>query len=86
VGPTSDAICRTAPGGVLGVRGPFGSCWPTPNAVGKDVVIVAGGIGLAPLRPVVYEVLGARERASAAPAAASQASRQSQRPTPPRTP
>lgn len=62
VGPTSGAICRTAPGGVLGVRGPFGSCWPTANAVGRDVVIVAGGIGLAPLRPVVYEVLGARDR------------------------
>ena len=35
-----------------GVRGPFGSCWPVEEALGNDVIIVAGGIGLAPLRPV----------------------------------
>jgi NAD(P)H-flavin reductase len=62
VGAASGAICRTEPGGVLGVRGPFGSHWPLESAAGKDVVIVAGGIGLAPLRPVVYEVLSARDR------------------------
>ena len=62
VGAVSGAICRTEPGGVLGVRGPFGSHWPIAGAAGRDVVIVAGGIGLAPLRPVVYEVLNARER------------------------
>ena len=62
VGAASGAICRAAPGDVLGVRGPFGSCWPTAKAVGRDVLIVAGGIGLAPLRPVVYEVLSERDR------------------------
>ena len=62
VGATSAAICRTEPGRMLGVRGPFGSRWPVANAAGRDVVIVAGGIGLAPLRPVVYDVLAARER------------------------
>ena len=35
----------------LGVRGPFGSAWPLEEAEGGDVVVVAGGIGLAPLRP-----------------------------------
>ena len=34
------------------MRGPFGSCWPVEEALGNDVIIVAGGIGLAPLRPV----------------------------------
>ena len=62
VGATSGAICRASPGHMLGVRGPFGSHWPVESAAGRDVVIVAGGIGLAPLRPVVYEVLRARDR------------------------
>jgi NAD(P)H-flavin reductase len=62
VGAASAAICRTEPGRMLGVRGPFGSHWPVADAEGRDVVVVAGGIGLAPLRPIVHEVLGARER------------------------
>jgi NAD(P)H-flavin reductase len=62
VGAASGAICGTDTGRMLGVRGPFGSHWPVGDAAGQDVVVVAGGIGLAPLRPVVYEVLSARER------------------------
>ena len=62
VGAASGAICRTEAGGMLGVRGPFGSHWPLESAAGMDVVIVAGGIGLAPLRPVLYEVLNSRDR------------------------
>ncbi|HTK95629.1 MAG TPA: FAD/NAD(P)-binding protein, partial [Terriglobales bacterium] len=45
------------PGADIGVRGPFGTGWPVDVARGRDVVIVAGGIGLAPLRPVIYHVL-----------------------------
>jgi NAD(P)H-flavin reductase len=45
---------------VLGVRGPYGSCWPVEEAEGNDVVIVAGGIGLAPLRPAMYQILSQR--------------------------
>jgi NAD(P)H-flavin reductase len=45
----------------VGVRGPFGTCWPLEQAAGKDLLIIAGGIGLAPLRPVVYEVLSKRQ-------------------------
>jgi NAD(P)H-flavin reductase len=62
VGPASAAICRTEAGRMLGVRGPFGSHWPVESAHGRDVVIVAGGLGLAPLRPIVPEVLNARPR------------------------
>jgi len=62
VGAASGAICRAEPGRMLGVRGPFGSHWPLGDADGRDLVVVAGGIGLAPLRPVLYEILGARER------------------------
>jgi NAD(P)H-flavin reductase len=61
VGPVSSAICATQPGTELGVRGPFGNTWPVDDAVGGDVLLVAGGIGLAPLRPVVYEVLRRRD-------------------------
>lgn len=62
VGTVTEAICRLGPGGVLGVRGPYGTHWPVEEAVGGDVVIVAGGIGLAPLRPVVYHILSQRGR------------------------
>jgi NAD(P)H-flavin reductase len=62
VGAVSGAICASGPGEVLGLRGPFGSCWPVDAAAGGDVVVVAGGIGLAPLRPVVLHVLAQRGR------------------------
>ncbi len=62
VGPVTNALCRLKRGQVLGVRGPFGSCWPLREAVGGDIVIVAGGIGLAPLRPVLYHLLAHRDQ------------------------
>lgn len=61
VGKVTDAICHFKPGEIIGVRGPFGTHWPVENAFGKDAVIVAGGIGLAPLRPVMYYLLSHRE-------------------------
>lgn len=51
---------KLAVGDMVGVRGPYGSEWPVAQAVGRDVVIVAGGIGLAPLRPVVCHILNHR--------------------------
>lgn len=62
VGATSRALCRLGPGSAVGVRGPFGVGWDVSSAEGSDVLIVAGGIGLAPLRPVIREVLAGRER------------------------
>ena len=62
VGTVTQAICKLKRGGVLGVRGPFGSHWPVEEAAGNDVVMVAGGIGLAPLRPVLYYLLSNREK------------------------
>ena len=61
VGAVSSAICASEPGSVLGLRGPFGTSWPVEAAAGGDVVVVAGGIGLAPLRPVVLQVLRRRD-------------------------
>jgi NAD(P)H-flavin reductase len=57
VGPVTTAICAARRGAVVGVRGPFGNTWPVEEAAGGDVVIVAGGIGLPPLRPALYEIL-----------------------------
>jgi anaerobic sulfite reductase subunit B len=60
VGPVTQAICASRAGVVLGVRGPFGNTWPLEEAVGCDLVVVAGGIGLAPLRGAVHEILRRR--------------------------
>jgi NAD(P)H-flavin reductase len=62
VGAVSRALCALKRGACVGVRGPFGSAWPLEACQGHDVLVVAGGIGLAPLRPVVYELLANRER------------------------
>ncbi|MGZ6271439.1 MAG: 4Fe-4S dicluster domain-containing protein [Candidatus Limnocylindrales bacterium] len=50
------------PGERVGLRGPLGRGWPIERAVGRDVVVVAGGIGLAPLRPLIDRILGQRGR------------------------
>ena len=60
VGAVTHAICTSEPGAVLGLRGPLGNSWPVETAEGGDVVVVAGGIGLAPLRPAVRHVLARR--------------------------
>jgi NAD(P)H-flavin reductase len=62
VGAVSRALAALQPGATLGLRGPFGSAWPLEQARGEDLVIVAGGLGLAPLRPAIDQAL--RERAS----------------------
>jgi NAD(P)H-flavin reductase len=62
VGAVSKAITALEAGAMIGVRGPFGTGWPVAEAEGSDVVIVAGGLGLAPLRPAIYHVLANRAR------------------------
>jgi NAD(P)H-flavin reductase len=62
VGTVTKVMCALKRRDVLGVRGPFGNHWPVQEAVGRDVVIVAGGLGLAPLRPVLYQILARREQ------------------------
>ena len=62
IGPVTRALCAAKRGEVIGVRGPFGTDWAVDTAAGADVVLVAGGIGLAPLRPAVLRVLADRPR------------------------
>ena len=62
VGVVTNAMRKLKRQDVLGVRGPFGTPWPLQEAEGSDVVIVAGGLGLAPLRPAIYQMLAHRKR------------------------
>jgi NAD(P)H-flavin reductase len=62
VGAVSRALARLRRGDALGVRGPFGSAWPLEAAHGDDVIVIAGGVGLAPLRPAIYRLLAERSR------------------------
>ena len=61
VGAVSRALHDAAPGELVGVRGPYGTTWGLDTAVGHDLVIVAGGVGLAPLRPVLLGALANRD-------------------------
>jgi NAD(P)H-flavin reductase len=61
VGAVTKAITASEPGAVLGLRGPCGNTWPIAEAAGGDVIVVAGGIGLAPLRPVVLHTIDHRD-------------------------
>jgi NAD(P)H-flavin reductase len=61
-GSVTRAITALRRGEVVGVRGPFGAGWPLAEAEGADVVVVAGGLGLAPLRPAVLALLRRRRR------------------------
>lgn len=60
VGNVTNSISRLTVGDVLGVRGPFGTSWPLDDHLGKDIYIAAGGIGLPPLRPILYQVMAQR--------------------------
>ena len=62
VGAVTRALCAAVPGDMIGVRGPFGTDWQPHRADGRDMLIVAGGIGLAPLRPVLLTALAERAR------------------------
>jgi NAD(P)H-flavin reductase len=62
VGAVSRALCALKRGAMVGVRGPFGAFWPVAESEGKDIVLIAGGIGLAPIRPALYHIVARRKR------------------------
>lgn len=62
VGAVSAGLCALGGGDVLGIRGPYGTGWELERARGRDLVVVAGGIGLAPLRPLILRALAEPER------------------------
>ena len=62
VGAVTDVMRKLGKGDEIGVRGPFGVGWPVAEAEGSDLLIVAGGLGLAPLRPAIHHILAQRAR------------------------
>lgn len=62
VGAVSKALTERRAGDVVGLRGPFGTGWPLAAAAGRDIIVVAGGLGLAPLRPALYYLRAERKR------------------------
>lgn len=61
VGAVTTALSRLRRGDIIGLRGPYGSAWPLNAALGRDVCVIAGGIGIAPLRPLLYALLKDRK-------------------------
>ena len=64
VGNVTSNLAKRKPGAKIAVRGPFGSAWPVDNLLGRDIVLACGGLGLAPMRPVL-RIIGAAEPNSA---------------------
>ncbi len=62
VGQVTRVMRQLSANDMIGIRGPFGKPWPVDEAAGKDLVLVAGGIGLAPLRPVLYHAIANRDQ------------------------
>lgn len=61
VGKLTTALREVNVGDTLGFRGPYGNWFPLDDWVGKDIVFIAGGIGLAPVRCVIWNVLDRRQ-------------------------
>ncbi len=61
VGKVTAALAELREGAVLGLRGPYGTGWPLEQGVGRPVVVIAGGIGLAPLRSAIREMIRSPE-------------------------
>ncbi len=60
-GAVTHALGRLKTGDYVGIRGPYGTPWPMREAQGRDLLILGGGIGLAPLRPAIYHALENRD-------------------------
>lgn len=61
VGYVTSAIHMLRPADELGIRGPYGNPFPIENAIGKDILFIAGGLGLAPLRPLIHKVMNEKK-------------------------
>jgi NAD(P)H-flavin reductase len=62
IGKVTNALHRLGVGAEIGVRGPYGNGFPLDLLQGKNLVFVAGGIGLAPLRSLIWNVIDSRDK------------------------
>ncbi len=62
IGTVTNALFKLSQGDIVGVRGPFGRGWPLEKLFNKNILIIAGGIGLAPLRPLIHFIINNRYR------------------------
>lgn len=62
LGNVTNGLAKQQVGDQVGIRGPFGTAWPLKRYIGKDLVIACGGLGLAPLRPAIYQIIRQREQ------------------------
>ncbi len=56
-GSTTTQMTKLLPGDTLDVRGPYGNGWPVGKLIGKNVLILIGGMGIVPLRPLIFELI-----------------------------
>lgn len=61
VGNVTKALYRKQVGDQVLVRGPFGSSWPVQDCQNCDVILASGGVGLAPMRPILYYIMNHRQ-------------------------
>ncbi len=61
VGKVTDALANLEKGDVVGLRGPYGSWWPLEQSQGKDIIIVTGGLGCAPVVSVINYIIKRRD-------------------------
>jgi NAD(P)H-flavin reductase len=61
IGKHTEAMHELDPGETVGLRGPYGNSFPIGDWAGKRIIVIGGGIGLAPLRPLIYSLLARQD-------------------------
>lgn len=60
-GNATNQLVKLLPGEEMQIRGPYGNGWPVGKLIGKNILIITGGIGMIPIRPLIFELLRYRK-------------------------